>query len=389
VRRLFLLVAAVLLVDTMFYAAITPLLPTYTDDFDLSKAAAGILSASYAAGTLVGSLPGGWFAARVGPKAALLLGLSLMGVASLVFAFGANIVLLDAARFTQGIGGAFSWAGGLAWLIAVAPGARRGALIGSALAAAIVGVLLGPVLGGAATVVGPAPVFCAVAVVAVALSSWAWAIPRPIPAREARTWVGPALLRNRGVVAGFWLVALPALFSGTLVVLAPLRLDDLGASGLAVGAIFLAAAAVEAALTPLLGRLSDRRGRLAPIRLGLVGVIVIAVAMPLPTAVAVLAVLVVGVVSALAAFWAPAMALLSDAAETAGLAQGMAFALTNLAWAGGQSVGGTAGSAIAEATSDAVPYVILAALCALTLLVVTRARALGRLREPAGAGHSR
>jgi MFS family permease len=372
----------------MFYAAITPLLPTYTDDFDLSKAAAGILSASYAAGTLAGALPGGWFAARVGPKAALLFGLSLMGVASLVFAFGASIVLLDAARFMQGIGGAFSWAGGLAWLIAVAPGARRGALIGSALAAAIVGVLLGPVLGGAATVVGPEPVFCAVAVVAVVLATWAWAIPRPIQAREARTWVGPALFRNRGVVAGFWLVALPALFSGTLVVLAPLRLDDLGASGVAVGAIFLGAAAVEAALTPLLGRLSDRRGRLAPIRLGLVGVIVIAVAMPLPTAVAVLAVLVVGVVSALAAFWAPAMALLSDAAETAGLAQGMAFALTNLAWAGGQSVGGTAGSAIAEATSDAVPYVILAALCALTLLVVTRARALGRLRAPAGAGHS-
>jgi MFS family permease len=372
VRRLFLLVAAVLLVDTMFYAAITPLLPTYTDDFDLSKAAAGVLSASYAAGTLAGSLPGGWFAARVGPKPALLLGLTLMGVASLVFAFGANVVLLDAARFMQGIGGAFSWAGGLAWLIAVAPGARRGALIGSALAAAIVGVLLGPVLGGAATVVGPEPVFCGVAVIAVALSTAAWAIPRPAPARGALTRVGSAVLRNRGVITGFWLVALPALFSGTLVVLAPLRLDDLGASGVAVGAVFLTAAAVEAALTPLLGRLSDRRGRLAPIRIGLVAVIVIAVAMPLPTAVAVLAVLVVGVVSALAAFWAPAMALLSDAAEAAGLAQGMAFALTNLAWAGGQAVGGTAGSAIAEATTDAVPYAALAALCALTLLVVSR-----------------
>jgi len=173
-------------------------------------------------------------------------------------------------------------------------------------------------------------------------------------------------------MAGFWLVALPALFSGTLVVLAPLRLDDLGASGVAVGAVFLAAAAVEAALTPLLGRLSDRRGRLAPIRIGLVAVVVIAVAMPLPTAVPVLAVLVVGVVSALAAFWAPAMALLSDAAEAAGLAQGMAFALTNLAWAGGQAAGGTAGSAIAEATTDAVPYAALAALCALTLLVVSR-----------------
>ena len=65
VRRLFLLVAAVVLVDTAFYAAITPLLPHYADELDLSKTAAGVLSASYAAGTLAGALPGGWLGARV------------------------------------------------------------------------------------------------------------------------------------------------------------------------------------------------------------------------------------------------------------------------------------------------------------------------------------
>ena len=58
-RRLVLLVAVVVLVDTMFYAAITPLLPHYASDLDLSKAAAGVLTAAYAAGTLLGSFPGG------------------------------------------------------------------------------------------------------------------------------------------------------------------------------------------------------------------------------------------------------------------------------------------------------------------------------------------
>ena len=58
VRRLFLLVAAVVRVDTAFYAAITPLLPHYADELDLSKTAAGVLSASYAAGTLVGGPAG-------------------------------------------------------------------------------------------------------------------------------------------------------------------------------------------------------------------------------------------------------------------------------------------------------------------------------------------
>ena len=40
-RRLFWLVAAVVLVDTMFFAAVAPLLPHYSDELDLSKTGAG------------------------------------------------------------------------------------------------------------------------------------------------------------------------------------------------------------------------------------------------------------------------------------------------------------------------------------------------------------
>ena len=62
-RRVFLLVAAVVLVDTAFYAAIVPLLPHYTDELGLSQTGAGVLTASYAAGTLVASVPGAPLAA--------------------------------------------------------------------------------------------------------------------------------------------------------------------------------------------------------------------------------------------------------------------------------------------------------------------------------------
>ena len=144
------MVSAAVLVDTMFYAAIAPLLPAYQDDLGLSKTAAGVLSASYAAGTLLAALPAGWLAGRVGAKPTMLAGLALLSGSSLVFGLAESIVLLDASRFVQGVGGACSWAGGLAWLLAVAPRERRGELIGTALGAAIFGVLLGPVLGGAA-----------------------------------------------------------------------------------------------------------------------------------------------------------------------------------------------------------------------------------------------
>ena len=46
-RRLLILASAIIFLDVTFYAAITPLLPTYVDDLDLGKAEAGILTASY------------------------------------------------------------------------------------------------------------------------------------------------------------------------------------------------------------------------------------------------------------------------------------------------------------------------------------------------------
>ena len=130
----------------MFYAAITPLLPKLVDDLDLGKNGAGVLTGAYAAGTLVGSLPAGWLIARFGVKATVIVGLTLMSVSCLVFAFARHIGLLDAARFLQGVGGACSWAGGMAWLAGEAPRERRGALLGSAMGFAIFGVQLGPVV---------------------------------------------------------------------------------------------------------------------------------------------------------------------------------------------------------------------------------------------------
>jgi MFS family permease len=124
-RRLFWLVAAVVLVDTMFFAAVAPLLPHYSDELDLSKTGAGILTAAYPAGTFVGAIPSGWLATRWGVKQTLLLGLSMLGLSSLGFAFAHTVVLLDTARFIQGVGGACMWSAGMAWLVSATPPERR------------------------------------------------------------------------------------------------------------------------------------------------------------------------------------------------------------------------------------------------------------------------
>jgi len=141
-----------------------------------------------------------------------------------------------------------------------------------------------------------------------------------------------------------------------------------------VGGIFLAMAAAEATVSPIAGRISDRRGRLTPIVAGLAGATVAAAVLPLPESVVLLAIVLVAAISALGAFWAPAMAMVADASEAAGLAQGLAFALSNLAWAGGHLLGGAGAGGLADATSDGLAYGLMGALCAITLAAVMRGR---------------
>ena len=69
-RRLVLLLSAVVAVDTMFYTALAPLLPHFATRYGLGKGGAGVLAAMYAAGVLGASVPGGMAASRLGRPSA-------------------------------------------------------------------------------------------------------------------------------------------------------------------------------------------------------------------------------------------------------------------------------------------------------------------------------
>jgi predicted MFS family arabinose efflux permease len=118
------------------------------------------------------------------------------------------------------------------------------------------------------------------------------------------------------------------------------------------------------------GRLSDRRGELVPVRLSLAAAVVVSLLAPgLAPAPLLIALLIVGM-PAYGTLFAPATALLSSGAERLGLNQGLAFGLGNLSWAAGQAGAAAAGGAIAQVTSDFVPYALLAGACLGTLVVL-------------------
>jgi MFS family permease len=367
VRSLVLLTSAVVFFDTLFFAALTPLLPHYAHVLDLSRSGAGVLAASYPAGAFLGAIPSGLVAARLGVKPTVMIGLSLVGVCTIVFGLADQAWQLDAARFAQGLASAFTWTGALAWLVASSPPGRRGALIGRAFAAAVVGALFGPVVGGVASIAGIGWTFGAVAVASFGLVGWAAVVPVASADRDQGAASLLQALGDRRVLAAAWFVVLPALLFGTLSVLAPLRLSALGLGAVGIGAVFLCAAALEAVSHIVIGRVTDRSGPLRPILVALVASIAIAAALPWPNERFLLAALVVCAGLSFGTFFTPGMTLLSNLVEQRGLPFGYAFALVNLAWAPGQTLGAAGGGALAHATADAVPYLALSAVCALTL----------------------
>jgi len=179
-------------------------------------------------------------------------------------------------------------------------------------------------------------------------------------------------------------MALAGMAFGVIDVLAPLRLSRLGASGTIIAATFLCGAVLESGLSPVTGRLCDRFGAQRPVMVALAAGVAFSVLVSLPGSVPGLSVVLIVGMPFFGSLYTPAASLVSDGAKHRGLNLGIAFALTNLTWAAGQAFAASMSGAVAQATSDLVPYGMLAVACLATLAIQARAVARARQRKPTG-----
>ncbi len=279
-RRLLAFASSVVLVETIFFSALAPLLPTFEEDFGLSKSQVGLLVGMYAIGGVAGAIPGGWMSSRLGIRPTAILGLCLVAATCVGFGLAESYVVLCVARFGQGFASSLCWNASFAWIVAESPRERRGEMLGIAMGAAVFGALIGPAVGGAASVLGRAAVFGGLAGLALVLAVWAALLPKPRQGEVQPVRLLLDALRSRRILAGMWLLMMPALLFGTVGTLAPLQLDEVGWGTLGISLTFIVAAAIEALVNPAVGRWSDRSGRLAPIRFGLIASTVGALTIP-------------------------------------------------------------------------------------------------------------
>jgi MFS family permease len=375
-RRLAVFVAVVFAAESAFYSVVPPLVPRLVRDVHLTTTEVGFLVAAYPAGVLLAAIPSIALVGRRGVRVATIAGIGVLVAATLGFAWGGNALLLDGARFVQGVGGAMAWAGALAWLTSTAPAERKGSVIGGAVGAALIGMVVGPAVGAAASEVGRGPVFSAMALVLILL---ALAAPASGPASARGLGSVQALLkllRSRRAAIGNGLLLVIGIVGGTLWSLMPLLVAHRRGGAGVIAAILALSYLLAAMLNIAVGRASDRFGRLGPTLAGLVIAAALLPFIPVIHTLLLLAIVSVAAQSVVAALWTPTAAMVSDGAEAGASGQAVGVAALNAAWAAGGATGPVLAAWLADVNGFTLPFVMAGGLCAASaaVLLVTYGR---------------
>jgi MFS family permease len=337
VRAVVRLCSTALLLDTVFFSVLSPLLAGYADSAHLSETAVGLLVAAYPLGMVLAAFPAGSLVSRYGPRTVLSGGLTLIAVTCVLFALAASGPQLIAFRFVQGVGAVLVWASAMSWVTNVAPPDRRGELAGRALGMAVLGAVVGPVVGALATIIGTLPVFTAVALTFLALVAVAVRLPAPVLTDSPGWRHAFGLLRDHRLRLGIWLLALGGVGAGVVNTLAPLTLADLGVTAVGTSVVFLAMAASAALSSPRVGRRADRHGRyvvaVVVLVVGALAMLAIGIVSRTGGPLVVLVVLLVLGFVLIEASYVPGSALIADGTADADGSRGEVLALANLAWA--------------------------------------------------------
>jgi MFS transporter, DHA1 family, solute carrier family 18 (vesicular amine transporter), member 1/2 len=367
--------------DSVLYYLLVPLLPHYARSLGLSQMEVGVLFGAYASAILAGTWPLGRLADRIGRRKPFLWGLVGLGATTLLFAFASSYPLLLLARILQGLAAAATWTSGLALLAEGFPSQRRGQAMATAFAAANIGVLLGPPISGFLTEsFGPRSPFLLAAGLALADAAARVCFLRDTEPPPGERVGLSGLLANATVRTFAGAMALGASLWAILESTLPLHLDAaFGMRPSEIGILFAAAALTHTLTSPLMGRLSDRVGRLRVLR---VGFVLAALLIPVPAFVSTkgtvaLAMAALGVTASFV--MSPVSPGLADAVEAMGSRSfGSVFSLVNVAYAVGMMVGPLAGSALVEAVG------LRGALVATGLVFALYLVPLGRLKPLAG-----
>ena len=380
------------------FGIVVPAVPLFAKQFGVSNTAAGAVVSAFALMRLLSGLGGGQLVDRVGERLALLVGLGIVAVSSVLAGLSVSYPQLLVLRGVGGVGSALFTIAATSLLLRVAGASQRGRTQSVYRGGFLLGGIIGPAFGGAVIGISlRAPFFLYAATLALGMLAAGTLLPRaalrPVPSQVAmgvgeddglpdavvpvpRTTLSSALRSPayRAALAGNFAIGFSVL--GVRSTLVPLLI--VGRLKLApgwIGAAFVVAALVQAVLLLPAGRAVDEIGRkpmllagggLSAVSLGLLALV--------SGPVSLLAVMAVFAVGAALLGVAPA-AIVGDVVEGRG---GQPIAIWQMASDLGSVIGPVAAGALIDRGSYdlalAVSAVVVAACTTLGLRMPTPPR---------------
>ncbi|HWG82271.1 MAG TPA: MFS transporter [Gaiellales bacterium] len=386
-RRTAVLIYLAIFIGEVVWSSLVPLVPTYSDRFDLSKLEAGVLLAAASLTILLASIPATMLSDRYGARAVTLVAVGGMALADVGQALADRYWMLLVARALFGIAFGALWVAGVAWLAEAAGELQARALSLTITTAGLAGIV-GPAFAGVLVQrFGLAAPFltCAIATAAVvsmmALSE--------SDAGQRLDGVPPLLqtmraaMGSRLILSSLLLMTLGGFVGGATNLLAPLQLHQNGLSSAAIGIAFSAAAVAFIASSGVVARFGERAAR---VEVGVIATVLMSATLLIvvvsTTTPAVLSFLLLrGPIAAV--MFTITFPLGVVGARAAGVSLSAVAALLNMVWAGSALVGPILAGAITEAASPGASYLVVIVM-ALTgsAWMATAGRAPRVAREP-------
>lgn len=378
-RRLVLLVYALVFVTELSQAAIVPLLPTFGRELSLSEVETGAILAATTFATVLVAVPIGLAADRLGPHRLTVGSGFLVLVASVVQALAPDFWVLLAGRALFGVAFATVWTAGLT-LIAGATSGRRAGAIGGTIAVGGAAHFLGPLGSGfLAERLGLGAPFLVIAALA-GLATVLLAATRPPAAtgaapRDSLRAALAAVRRHHELKTALVVMALLGVMAGIVPLLVPLLLDENGLTAGQIGAVFSAGAAIWIVASGAAARNAGRTVRAMAAGIGVVALGAVLVLPVLTVATAGIAAFVILRSVAQAPLSTISYPLADGAARVSGIGTGTVVGLTNLVWGIAAALSPLAGGALADGIGTRPTFGIVAiavGFCGLWILAATR-----------------
>ena len=245
-RRVLVLIYALIFVDEVALLGIVPVLPVYTDQLGLTKSQAGLLLSAASLSIVIVSIPAGRLADRIGARRMTIAASTLIIVSMALQGAATGFVSLMGARLVFGCASGTLWAAGVSWLTDTAPEHRRASTLGAVVPVAGLGGMLGPLYTGVVTHHASARVaFVGIALAAVAVTAGLLLTPSGPPTPAQPPPLGRAVrvaYREHWIAAGIMIVLLGGLADGVVNLLAPLELTAEGFTSASTGVVLSIAA---------------------------------------------------------------------------------------------------------------------------------------------------